>query len=148
MTNEEIINSSEFHQLYSIRRHVFSNTAEHSLRVARYMKKMARVMKFDHRSAERVGLLHDLCFVDQDERKQLKEQNQRYVFYHPKDAANNAGELCGDLSADEINAIETHMFPLSKHRPRGRLSWCLTIADKAAAVSDFMVGLLILSHIL
>lgn len=148
MTNQEIIDSNEFNQLYGIKRHVFSNTAEHSLRVAKYMKKMARLLKFDREAAERVGLLHDLCFVDGQERKQLKEQKeQSYLFFHPSDALKNANQLCGDLSADEENAIETHMFPLSKHRPRGRLSWCLTVADKMAAVSDFVVGLLVITHI-
>lgn len=137
MTNQDIIKSDEFQYLKSIKRHGTSNTYDHSIRVARTIRILSRWFNCDEETAVKVALLHDLCYVKPEERK---DHDGNYCFYHPLEAAENADSFFG-LTPLERNAIESHMFPLTTTLPRSKVAWLLTVADKVAAVEDVFMGL-------
>jgi len=90
----------------------------------------------DPNSAVKVGLLHDLCFVDYTRKN---DHPGLYCFYHPEEAAANAMREFG-LTRKEARAIRAHMFPLSVHLPSSKLAFQLLLADKAVALYEVLLG--------
>lgn len=128
----KILWNEKFYSLKEYPRHKFTNTYDHSVRVAVGAALIANRLGADVESAIRVGLLHDLCFVNYYERSEHKGW---YLFYHPKEAAANADELFG-LNRVEIRAIKGHMFPLTLRVPTSKISLALTLSDKMIAVYE------------
>lgn len=124
------------HQVQSMKRwrHHFSITCyEHSLFVSYMAFRLARFFGWDFRAAARAGLLHDLYLYDPADRS-AHPGNQ--CLDHPVFALRNARALCADLSAQEENAILTHMWPLSIHLPRCREAAVVNLADKVCATIE------------
>lgn len=136
----EITENPKYQELKLIPRHGFTNTYDHSVRVAYMAYLLAQRWGEDCISAARIGLLHDFCMVDYHaEPKEVKEERgEWYCFYHPKDAIKNSAAY--RLSAKEQRAILTHMFPLSKQIPNSRLAYMLTLADKTVALYEVCYG--------
>lgn len=137
---KEITENPKYLELRDIPRHGFTNTYDHSIRVAYMAYLLAQRWGEDSISAARIGLLHDFCMVDyHKDDKHLREQyGECYCFYHPKDAIKNSKEY--KLSAKEERAILTHMFPLSKQIPNSRLAYMLTLSDKTVALYEVCYG--------
>ncbi len=117
----------------NIPHHFFVTCYEHSVFVSYVSFRIARRLGADYKAAARAGLLHDLYLYDPRD-KSCYEGNQ--CFAHPKAALKNASELCGDLTPDEENSILSHMWPLSRHRPRSKVAVIVSIADKLCAVLE------------
>ena len=117
-----ILQSKSFRSLLHYPRHIYTNTYDHSVRVAICMAWLAKRGGTDPASAVKVGLLPGL-----------------YCFYHPEEAADNANREFG-LSRREEKAIRAHMFPLSVHLPSSKLAFHLLLADKAVAVYELTLG--------
>lgn len=105
---------------------------DHTMRVSKYVYKVSKALKLDYVSATRGALLHDF-FLN-------KEFGSHHGLIqgvvHPDIALANAkGEF--DLNEVEQNAIEAHMFPLSKVLPRYKESWVLTAVDKMVAIYEY-----------
>ena len=132
----EITRNPEYMKLKDLPRHGSTNTYDHSVRVAICMAWLAKRGGTDPASAVKVGLLHDLCFVDYTSKN---DHPGLYCFYHPEEAADNANREFG-LSRREEKAIRAHMFPLSVHLPSSKLAFHLLLADKAVAVYELTLG--------
>lgn len=137
-----ITGDKAYKSLSLIRRHSFTNTYDHSIRVAVAACLIARLMHADSVSASKAALLHDFCFVDYHTEK---EHPGLYCFYHPKEAAENAKRF--KISDVERKAIETHMFPLGKI-PTSRIGWSITIADKIVAIYEKLYGITFIKRLI
>ena len=131
-----ILESRSFRSLLHYPRHIYTNTYDHSVRVAVCMAWLAARSGADPNSAVKVGLLHDLCFVDYTRKN---DHPGLYCFYHPEEAAANAMREFG-LTRKEARAIRAHMFPLSVHLPSSKLAFQLLLADKAVALYEVLLG--------
>lgn len=133
----EIIKNPKYQKLLTIPRHTYTNTYDHSLRVARLAGVVAEKMGTNRESAEKVGLLHDFCLINYYDGSYTDKE--WYLFRHPKDAVKNAKENGIELTKSEERAILTHMFPLAPI-PTSRVGWAVTIADKIVAVYEEVTG--------
>lgn len=131
--DSEIILQDEFYlTLKSYKRHNFTNTYDHSVRVAVGAAIIAEWLHTDIESAIKVALLHDMCFVDRTERK---THGGLYAFYHSVEACENADNRFG-LTTLEKNAIRSHMFPLALNIPMSKVAFALTLSDKLIAIYE------------
>ena len=140
---DEILCNSGYRKLSSFPRHRYTNTMDHSIRVACVNLYLSERFHVAPESAIKTGLLHDFCLVNYYEEHHLpvsKRHKGIYAFYHPAEAAENAEKIT-ELTREEIRAIQSHMFPLSVHIPTSRLGWMLTISDKIVAVYESFYGL-------
>jgi uncharacterized protein len=131
-----ITESKEYKQLQKIQRHTFTNTYDHSIRVAVLASKISEKIRADIDSTVRVGLLHDFCMIDYN---QDNEHEGLYLFYHPKEAIENSKSF--HLTKKEERAILTHMFPLAQV-PTSKIGWSITLADKLVAVYEKLYGVM------
>lgn len=132
-----IVESDCFDALSRYPRHIYTDTFSHSVRVAVCMAWLSEKTGVSARSAVKVGLLHDLCFVDYTVKN---DHPGLYCFYHPEEAAANAKREYGLTPAEE-KAIRAHMFPLALHLPTSRLALTLILADKLVATYEVLYGI-------
>jgi len=133
----EILDSREFQDLAAFPRHLnMTNTRDHSIRVAVLMARFAERNGLDPDSAIKTALLHDMCYVNYYRKN---DHPGLYCFYHPEEAADNAGLSFG-LTEEEDRAIRAHMFPLALHVPSGKLALTLTLSDKAVSIYEGLYG--------
>jgi uncharacterized protein len=141
---DTILQDELYMKLKNYPRHKYTNTYDHSVRVAVGAAIIAMWLHTDVESAIRVGLLHDMCYVNYYERNDHKGL---YAFYHPVEAAENADKEFG-LSETEKSAIKSHMFPLAVRIPTSRLALALTLSDKAIAMYEGLYGISIFRNTL
>ena len=134
---KEILEDPRYLQLENIPRHFYSNTLEHSVHVALCMAWLAERHNGDVASCIKVGLLHDMCFVNY----RIKNDHPGiYCFYHPEEAIEN-GQASYGLNEHEILSIRCHMWPLAFHMPASRMAVALTLTDKLTAVYEVLYGM-------
>lgn len=138
------LNDAELLKLKDYPRHKYTNTYDHSVRVAVGAAILAELFKADVESAIRIALLHDMCFVNYYEKN---SHGGFYCFYHPVEAADNAQKEFG-LSDKECRDIKAHMFPLAIHIPFSKEAWALTLSDKAIAIYEGTYGIRVLRRML
>ena len=134
---KEILEDPQYLALEKIPRHFYSNTLEHSVHVALLMGWLAERHHGDVASCIKVGLLHDMCFVN------YREENDNpglYCFYHPEEAIEN-GDASYGLNEHETLSIRCHMWPLAFHMPASRMAVALTLTDKVTAVYEVLYGM-------
>lgn len=129
-----ITKDEEYQKLKQIPRHTFTNTYDHSIRVALLSRKLSEILKTDCDKAIRAALLHDFCMVNYYEKNDHKGL---YIFYHPKEAVMNSKRW--HLAKIEEKAILSHMFPFGRI-PTSRIGWSVTIADKIIAIYEKVYG--------
>lgn len=130
-----ITNNHDYLSLKDIPRHSYTNTYDHSIRVANLAGKMAEYVHADVDSTIRAALLHDFCLTN------YYEENDHpgwYLFYHPVEAAKNGERF--DLTEQEKRAILSHMFPMAMV-PTSKIGWMLTLSDKIVAVYEKTYGM-------
>lgn len=137
---DDILTSPVFAAEDNARHHGDTTTLEHSLLVAllacRLARRKALANRIDMKLLIRAALLHDLYLYDWHNQH---EHNRMHGFKHPRIAAANAVSLIGERDASVISAIETHMFPLTiRSVPKHWISWILCVADKEAAIDDYI----------
>lgn len=118
--------------LKAYKRHFYTNTYDHSVRVAVGAAILAEWLHADIQSAIRIGLVHDMCFVDYYKKNAHKGW---YLFYHPIEAAENAKQEF-NITQREQKAIKAHMFPLCFTMLTSKEALCLTLSDKAIAIYE------------
>ena len=131
----EIINNEDYLKLRNIKRHGYTDTFAHSLRVAAVSECIADKFGMDTDSVIKTALLHDFCLVDYHQKSD--ESREVYILLHPKEAVENSRRF--DLSDTELRAIRSHMFPIAPV-PTSSLAWVLTLADKAVAAYEGCYG--------
>ena len=131
----EIINNEDYIKLKLIRRHGYTDTFDHSLRVAEISRRLAGKFRVDTDSVVKTALLHDFCLVDYHSK--TDESREVYILLHPKEAVENSKRF--KLTDTELRAIRSHMFPIAPV-PTSRIGWVITIADKAVAAYEGCYG--------
>lgn len=127
----EIINNKHYKELKKESHHGLSRY-EHSLRVAKNIYIITKIMKLDYVSATRAALLHDFFFnEDFKEIKGLKKGMS-----HPQIALTNAKKHFV-LNKKEEQAILTHMFPLTITAPKSIEGLVLVLSDKSIATYEY-----------
>ncbi|MDP9312434.1 MAG: HD domain-containing protein [Chloroflexota bacterium] len=106
------------HMHHSISKH------DHLARTARISYKLARLMRADIRVCVRAAMIHDI-----DSRLGTLTTHGRIA----------AAWAAAQGECDEVcHAIETHMYPFGP-KPRTREAWVVSLADKAASITDLTV---------
>lgn len=99
---------------------------DHLARTARISYKLARLMRADIRVCVRAAMIHDI------------DSRLGTLTTHGRIAARWAA---AQGECDEVcHAIETHMYPFGP-KPRTKEAWVVSIADKAASLTDLTVML-------
>lgn len=108
----------------------------HSLAVARYSVRLARLFKIpcDMKSLARGAVLHDFFLYDWHETNDCGDG--LHGFAHPKTALRNASR-CFELNSTERDIIRKHMWPLTFFcMPARRESWIVCFVDKFCSVLE------------
>lgn len=129
IANEIIINDK--YKDLAVQNHHGITRYEHSINVAKKTYHLTKKLNLDYVSATRAALLHDF-FTDLDlnDIKSLKKGA-----LHPKIASLNA-QRHFNLNEKEINAIETHMFPLGLKYPSSIEGLIVNVADTGVAIYE------------
>jgi glycyl-tRNA synthetase beta chain/uncharacterized protein len=117
LTHPKVVETQQ-HMHHSISKH------DHLARTARISYKLARFMNADIRICVRAAMIHDI-----DSRLGTLTTHGRIA----ADWAATQGEC-----AAVCHAIETHMYPFGP-KPRTREAWVVSLADKAASLTDLTV---------
>lgn len=93
---------------------------------------IAKFLGLDYISAGKAALLHDLCFHEKSGLRHSLKMLRR----HPKDALENALEIC-DLNDIERDAIARHMWFVTLCPPKYAEGYIVTFVDKYCALKEF-----------
>lgn len=134
----DIIESEAFEQAFTQVHHHKTTVGEHSLLTAEMGLKICTSLKsqgifVDERKVVRIALLHDLGMLGRYERYR---NNFECGYYHPKNSAETAKEIWTDIDDESLDAIKSHMWPLSITVPKNREAFVLCLADKMASIKD------------
>ncbi|MDD2620625.1 MAG: HD family phosphohydrolase [Syntrophomonadaceae bacterium] len=120
------------HEMKQFTHHKSTNCFYHSLNVSYTSYRICKTLGWDHRSAARGGMLHDLFLYDW---RTDTERDGRHGFVHPKIALVNASNVAA-LSNLEKDIIIKHMFPLTWRPPSYKESLLVCLVDKYWAVKE------------
>lgn len=132
-TTEELLTSDQVRMMGRWKHHGPITTLDHSLFVAYWSYRCARILGLDERAAARGGLLHDLYLYDSRDRSAHPGWQ---CFDHPKAAARNAEQVT-DLSDKERNIILSHMWPMGGALPRSGEALLVDLVDTVCAGVEF-----------
>lgn len=116
--------------------HHDSNRLNHSLKVSYLSYNLCKKMGLDYKCVAKAGLLHDFYFNRIEECSTIKDKITLFMNEHPEDALKNAEERF-DISPLEKDIILSHMWPASKHLPKHRESFVVSLVDKFFSVKEF-----------
>ncbi len=127
----DILNNEEFNKIQDIEHHGISRY-DHSLKVAYYSYKVAKMLHLDYRETARGGLLHDFFISPED-----RTSKDKFIstFVHPKIALETAKQNFS-LSRKEEDMIRSHMFPINLSVPKYAESWIVSTIDKIVATEE------------
>lgn len=133
---QDILCSPELRRLRDFTHHHYTTRYQHSVNVAYYSYLVCRLLRLDHRSASRAGLMHDLFYYNRKEYNcsRLKGQPSHSRF-HSSEATANAGKIA-ELSMLEKDIIRKHMWPATKELPSYKESYVVSFVDKYCAVLE------------
>ena len=133
----DLVKLEEVQNLKLFRHHIMTNRFQHCLNVSYYNYQLCRFFRLDADSAARAGLLHDLYFYETKQYCQEKHE-KGHCAHHPCVALENAEKLIR-LNDKERDMIVNHMWPMTSELPKYAETWLITIADKYAAVLEFLL---------
>lgn len=130
----DLLDDKSVLSLGEFRHHIGTTRFQHSLNVSYYTFLLCRFFRLNAKSAARAGLLHDLFFYD-------RHTHERVANSHPAEHANiafyNASQMFS-ISELEGDMIINHMWPMTRHLPRHRETFMITLVDKFCAVAEVM----------
>ncbi|HCC35065.1 MAG TPA: hydrolase [Ruminococcaceae bacterium] len=136
---KDLLDHPEIQKLEDYFQHSRTTRLKHSLNVAYYSFKAARFLGWDHRSAARGAMLHDLFHY---ERKEAPISALRHLRVHPRMALENA-ERNFFLNEKERDIILKHMWLCTLKPPKYRESFLVSFVDKFCAVMEtFCAGVI------
>ena len=135
---EDILRSEEFGVALSQKHHHRSSVGDHSILTARAGLTMCNLINkagisVDTRKVVRISLLHDLGMLGREDRYRNNFECGRL---HPKNSAITARKLWSDIDPESVDAIRSHMWPLSASKPSSKEAVILCLADKVTALGD------------
>lgn len=130
---------SEFYSVNKFRKlktiiHHGDNRLNHINRVAKMSFFISSKLNLDYISCTRGALMHD--FFTTDDISKMDSRYKDFLKSHPKEAYNNASRLF-EINEIEKNIILTHMFPITKEKPKYREAWVVNISDKLVSFYEF-----------
>ncbi len=136
----DIIRSEEFKRMFSQRHHIKDSLGRHTVSTARMGLKISdflerRGITVDERKVVRIALLHDLGMLDRNERY---KNNYECGRLHPGNSAEAAKKLWPNIDDESLDAIKSHMWPLSLSVPKTKEAFILCLADKLATMKDIV----------
>lgn len=129
----EFYNVNKFRELKSIMHHG-DNRLNHINRVAKLSFNVSKFLKCDYISCTRGAMMHDF-FTKEDLTKTNTKYN-KFLKMHPTIALNNANKYF-EINEIEEDAIKTHMFPITKEKPKYKESKIVCICDKLVSFYEF-----------
>lgn len=132
---EEYLKDEKIQSLRNIPHHD-SNRFDHSLKVAYEAYKICKKHNLNYESAAKAGLLHDFYFNRINECTTIKDKVKLFSNEHPEDAVKNASERF-ELTDLEKDIIISHMWPTSKHMPKHKESFVVSLVDKKFSFKEF-----------
>lgn len=130
----EFYNVNKFRELKSIMHHG-DNRLNHINRVAKLSFFVSKnLFKCDYISCTRGAMMHDFFTKDDICKNNTKFKN--FLREHPSIALNNANTYF-DINEIEENTILTHMYPITKERPKYKESKIVCICDKLVSFYEF-----------
>lgn len=127
--------SDDFVQLLKNIPHHDSNRLDHCMKVSHLSYKICKRLNLNYESAAKAGLLHDLYFNRIEECKSASDKVKLFMNEHPEDAVKNA-ESRFYLSPLEKDIIISHMWPTSKHVPKYKESFVVSLSDKVYSFGE------------
>jgi len=116
--------------------HHDSNRLNHCIKVSRTSYNICKKLHFNYKSAAKAGLLHDLYYNRISEMNLFGDKFKLFANEHPEDAMYNADRIFG-LNDLEKNIILSHMWPVSKHFPKYKESFVVSLVDKFYSIKEF-----------
>jgi hypothetical protein len=136
----DIIKTEEFKRMFSQRHHLKDSLGRHTVSTARmglticdFLKR--RGISVDEEKVVRTALLHDLGMLDRGKRYKNNFECGRF---HPGNSAIEAKKLWPDIDDKSLDAIKSHMWPLSLSMPKTKEAFILCLADKLATMKDIV----------
>lgn len=127
----DLIENERVQRLKKYYQHKGTSRFEHSMNVAYYSFRLAKLFGADPREAARAGFLHDMFMYNWHS----KNLGIKHSYIHPKLALRNAEKITF-LSKNEKDAILNHMWPLAPKPPKSRESLAVNFADKYSTVLE------------
>ena len=135
----ELLGHENFKRLSGFRQHFKCTRLKHSVDVGYFSFYISKLLGLDYISAGKAALLHDFYFHEKDGsvRDSIKTLRQ-----HPKDALENALEIC-ELSDKERDIIAKHMWLVTFKPPKYTEGFVVTLVDKYCASKEFISSIII-----
>ena len=130
---QDIVDNNEFNKLNKELHHGITRF-EHSLRVAKYSYKIAKLFNMKHtEETTRAALLHDFYLDDN-----LKGQSgPKKLQTHPEMALENSMKYY-KLNELQQDIIKSHMFPCNLTIPKHKESWLVSGVDKVVGAYEML----------
>ena len=116
--------------------HHDSNRLNHCLKVSYLSYKLCRKFNLNYESAAKAGLLHDFYFNRVNDCNRMEDKVKLFTDGHPEDAVKNAQDRFY-ISPMEKDIILSHMWPISRHIPKYRESFIVSLSDKFFSFKEF-----------
>ena len=133
----EILVSDTFQAGFEQTHHYKTTVGDHTLGVtAEAVKFCLRHNMTDEEILRNVvtsSLCHDISLIGREDKY---SSNLETLRKHPRHSVEIYKDLTGESDKKVINAIRSHMFPLTPKLPKHREGWILTLADKISASTD------------
>ena len=134
----DIIESDEFKRMHSQKHHMVTSLGRHTVSTARMGLALCDFLNnhgisVDEKKVVRTALLHDVGMLDRE-----KKYRNNFVCgkRHPTDSADAARKIWPEIDKESLDAIQSHMWPLSTKMPHTKEGFVLCVADKLASVKD------------
>lgn len=130
----DLLENKDVLSLGGFRHHCGTTRLQHSLNVSYYNFLLCRFFHLNAKAAARAGLLHDLFFYDRRTHEKIESS---HAAEHANIAFYNASERF-PINELEGDMIINHMWPVTRHIPRHRETFMITLVDKFCAVAEVM----------
>lgn len=117
-------------------RHHHTTIYDHNIIVAYLSYRFAGILPVNKSALLRGALLHDFFFYDW--RTEKPPSGKLHAFEHPRISLANARQHFDSLTPAECDIITKHMWPLTVDPPRHLETLVVSMADKAAAVMEYI----------
>ena len=136
---KEVLASKEFAEARTQVHHKYTTVANHTLFVTDTVIGLGRLLrklhlcKPDEKTLVLAALCHDLGIIGRDVKFSSDSECYRC---HPKESVKVTRRLYPKMDARTLNAIESHMYPLTKRPPHSAEGFILITADKICSVTE------------
>ena len=129
----EFYSVNKYRELKSIMHHG-DNRLNHINRVAKMSFFVSKKLGLDFVSCTRGAMMHD--FFTKDDICKDNTKYNRFLKNHPLIALDNSTTYF-DVNNIEENIIKTHMFPITKEKPKYKEAKIVCICDKIVSIYEF-----------